>query len=368
MGLVMGPHTRTPRPPQPVGSGPRQPAQRAGSRGWVSARLRTPHTQAGGAPPQGPSCRPHSAQNLLKRARAVGLVTGSHARTAPHPQPVGSGPRQPAQRAGSRGWESARPRTPHTQARGAPPRAPSCRPHSAQSQLARARAVGLVTGSHARTAPLPQPVGSGPRQPAQRAGSRGWESARPRTPHTQAGGAPARAPSCRPHSAQGLLKRARAVGLVTGSHARTAPLPQPVGSGPRQPAQRAGSRGCESARPRTPHTKARGAPARAPSCRPHSAQSQLARARVVGLVTGLHARIPPHQQPVGSGPRQPAQRAGSRGCESARTRTPHTQARGAPPGTLMPPPQRAKPARKSARCWPFDRSPRPQPPAPTASG
>ena len=55
------------------------------------------------------------------RARAVGLVTGPHARTPPHPQPVGSGPRQPAQRAGSRGWESARPRTPHTKARGAPP-------------------------------------------------------------------------------------------------------------------------------------------------------------------------------------------------------------------------------------------------------
>ena len=128
----------------------------------------------------------------------MGLVTGPHARTPPHPQPVGSGPRQPAQRAGSRGWESARPRTPHSQAGGAPPRAPSCRPHSVQSQLEGARAVGLVTGPHARTPPHPQPVGSGPQQPAQRAGSRGWESARPRTPHTQTGGAPA---SGHPHAA-----------------------------------------------------------------------------------------------------------------------------------------------------------------------
>ena len=62
----------------------------------------------------------------------------------------------------------------------------------------------------------------------------------------------------------------------------------------------------------------------------------------MGLVTGPHARTPPHPQPVGSGPRQPAQRAGSRGWESALPRTPHTQARGAPPGTLMPPPQRGK--------------------------
>ena len=58
----------------------------------------------------------------------MGLVTGPHARTPPHPQPVRSGPRQPAQRAGSRGWESARPRTPHTQAGGAPPRRPRAAP------------------------------------------------------------------------------------------------------------------------------------------------------------------------------------------------------------------------------------------------
>ena len=181
--------------------------------------------------------------------------------------------------------------------------------------------------------------------------------------------APPRAPSCRPHSAQRQLARARALGSVTGHHARTPPHLQPVGSGPRQPAQRAGSWGWESARPRTPHTQAGGAPPpRAPSCRPHSAQSQLARARAVGLVTGPQARTPPHPQPVGSGPRQPAQRAGSRGWESARPRTPHTQARGAPQGTLMPPPQRGKPARKSARCGVCDGSPRPHAPAPTASG
>ena len=220
--------------------------------------------------------------------------------------------------------------------------------------------MGFVTGPHARTPPHPQPVGSGPRQPAQRAGSRGWESAPPRTPHTQAGGAPHRAPSCRPHSAQSQLERAHAVGLVTGPHARTPPQPQPVGSG------RAvgGGRAPDPGR----HTPRQEAPPRAPSCGPHSAQSQLAKARAVGFVTGPHAPTPPLPQPVGSGPRQPAQRAGSREWESARPRTPHTQARGAPPGTLMRPPQSRKPARKSARCGVGDGSPRPHPPAPTASG
>ena len=155
--------------------------------------------------------------------------------------------------------------------------------------------------------------------------------------------------------------RARAVGLVTGPHGRTPAQPQPVGSGPRQPAKRAGSRGWESAD--APHPGNR-RPHREPSCRPHSAQNHPARARAVGLVTGSHARTPPHPQPVGSGPRQPAQRTGSRGWESARPRTLHTQARGAPSRH----PHAAPTARKSARCEVGDGSPRPHPPAPTASG
>ena len=149
-----------------------------------------------------------------------------------------------------------------------------------------------------------------------------------------------------------------------GPHARTPPHQQPVGSGPRQPAHRAGSRGGGGRpTPDAPHSGRR-RPPRAPSCRPHSAQSRLARARAVGLVMGPHARTPPQSQPVGSGPRQPAQRAGSQGWESARPWTPHTQARGAPPGH----PHAAPTPRKSARCGVGDGSPRPQAPAPTASG
>ena len=136
-------------------------------------------------PPRAPLCRPHSARSQLARARAVGLVTGPHARTPPHPQPVGSGPRQPAQRAGSWAWRAPHPGRPTAEQEAPPPGTLMPPP-----QHARARAVGLVTGPHARTPPHPQPVGSGPRQPAQGAGSQGWESARPRTPHTQAGGAP----------------------------------------------------------------------------------------------------------------------------------------------------------------------------------
>ena len=72
---------------------------------------------------------------------------GPHARK-PHPQPVGSRPRPHASKTGGRAWESAEPQTPHTKARDAPR---SCCPRSAQNQLATARAVGLVTGTHAHS-------------------------------------------------------------------------------------------------------------------------------------------------------------------------------------------------------------------------
>ena len=148
-------------------------------------------------PPRAPSCRLHSAQSQLARARAVGLVTGPHARSPRTRSQWVVGPGSPPRGRAVGAGRAPDPRRPKPRQE-MPPRAPSCRPHSAQSQLARARAVGLVTGPHARTPPHPQPVGSGPRQPAQRAGSRGWESARPRTPHTQARGAPRGHPHAAP--------------------------------------------------------------------------------------------------------------------------------------------------------------------------
>ena len=87
--------------------------------------------------PQAHSCRPHSAQSQLTRARAVGLVTGLHARTPRTHSPRVVGPGRTPERTSGQGWESARARAPLTQARGAYPRAPSCRPYSAPSQRAR---------------------------------------------------------------------------------------------------------------------------------------------------------------------------------------------------------------------------------------
>ena len=67
----------------------------------------------------------------------------------------------------------------------------------------------------------------------------------------------------------------------------------------------------------------------------------------MGLVTGPDACTPHiHSQWVAGLGRTPV-RTDGRMLESARLRTPHTQARGAPPCALVLPPQRAKQAHKS---------------------
>ena len=184
----------SPRPhppqPQPVGSGPR-PHARTDERSGLGERPSPDAPHPGKrCPSRAPSCRPHSAQSQLARARAVGLVTGPHARTPRTHSKWVVGPGRTPERTRGWRWESARPRTPHTQARGPPPRAPSCRPHSAQGQLVRPRAVGLVTGPHSRTPRTHSQWVLGPGRVPKRTSGRGWEGARPQTLHTQARGAP----------------------------------------------------------------------------------------------------------------------------------------------------------------------------------
>ena len=106
------------------------------------------------------AANPGSAHNT-QRTTAREKVPGTAGPQRPHTAPTASGKRAPAARPKGRvvgGGKRARPRAPHTQARGAPPRAPSCRPYSTQSQLPTARAVGLVTGPHAR---IPRTQASG---------------------------------------------------------------------------------------------------------------------------------------------------------------------------------------------------------------
>ena len=364
MGLVTGPHARSPRTHCQWVAGPGRPPERTSCRGWESARPQTPHTQAGGAPPRAPSCRPHSGQSGLARAHTAGLGTGPYARTPrTHGQWV-VGPGRTPQRMGGRGWESARPRTPRQEAP-PPPGTLMPPPQSAKPARKSARCGGGDGSPHLQ--PLhPQPVENGPRLHARKnEWSGSGERPTPDAPHPGKR-RPPRAPSCRPHNAQSQLAGARC-GVGDGSPRPQTPHPKPVVSGPRRMPQRTGGRGWESARPWTPHTQARGPPRWASSCRPHNAQSHLATAHAVGLVKGLQACTPrTHSQWLVSPGRTP-QRTGCRGRESARPRTPRQEAP-PPPGTFMPLPQPAKSARKSARGRVGDRSPRPHLPHPQQVG
>ena len=216
---------------------------------------------------------------------------------------------------------------------------------------------GVGDGSPGQHAPHPKPVGGGPRPHAPRAGGQALESAQPRTPQSQARGAPPRGPSCRPNRTQSQLARARAERWVRCPQAHTprTHIQWVAGLG-RTPQGSAVGRG-RASNSRRPMIRQETRPPRAPSGCPHSAQSRLARARAVELVTGLYAHIPPtHSQGLTGPGRTPQGRAVGR--ERAHNPdAPHPGKRRPPLGALMLPPQRAKPAGKSARCGVGDGSP-----------
>ena len=60
MGLVTGPDARTPRNHSQWVVGPGSTPQKKSGRGWESARPRTPHTQARGAPLGRPCAAPRA--------------------------------------------------------------------------------------------------------------------------------------------------------------------------------------------------------------------------------------------------------------------------------------------------------------------
>ena len=250
-----------------------------------------------------------------------------------------------------------------------PRRARSCRPHSGQSQHARVRAVGLVTGHHVcdHRTHSQWVVGPG-RAPARTYGC-WWGSARPRTPHTQAEGALPGTLMLPPQRAKPACKRARC-GVGDGSPRPHFPHPRPVGTGPQPQARKDEWSGVGERPSRDAPHQGKRRPPRATSCRPHSAQSQLVRARAAGLVTGPHARTPStySQWVVGSAARPNRREVGGGRAPDPGRPTPRQEVPS--PGALMPPPQRAKLARQSARCGVCDGSPRPHPPhlQPVGSG
>ena len=200
--------------------------QRGTSPATTTAQGQVPSHNGHRGPRTGEACTTHDEPRHGTRCQGQ---PGPYARTS-HPWPAGSGPRPHARKDGWSGvGERLTPDAPHPgKRRPPPPRAPSCRPHSAQSQLARVRAVGFVTGPHARTPRTHSQWVVGPGRRPERTSGRGWESARPWTPHTEAKGA---APG-HPRAAPTARNSARC-GVGDGSPRPHPPHPQPVGSGPR---------------------------------------------------------------------------------------------------------------------------------------
>ena len=165
-----------------------------------------------------------------------------------------------------------------------------------------------------------------------------------------------------------------------GSHGRTlwgrcwVPMPTPTAPGthrsrnPGSPPQSAGGRGRDSAPHQMPLTTVEGHP---PRGRPSSTPAARSPHRACKPRGQCRAPAPAHPRPqhMGSGPRQHAQRAGSRGRGSGRTQTPLTTVNSTPRGDAPPPPpQRATTARKGARCGTVAGSPRPHQPHPGHTG
>ena len=192
-----------------------------------------------------------------------------------------------------------------------------------------------------------------PRRPSQ-----WWKAPPPGTPFRH------------PHSEQRRPAGAHAVGPVLGPHARTDRARDTRVAEPWLPAPEDGRPG-EGQRltPGAPHNDGRHPPPGTPFHHPHSEQRRPARAHAVGPVLGPHARIDRTRDTRVAEPWLPAPEDGQPGEGQRLTPgAPHNGGRHPPGDALPPPPQRATPACKGARCGAGAWSTRPHRPHPGHTG
>ena len=189
-----------------------------------------PHPGKRRPPPRGALVLPPQRAKPARNSTRCGVGDGSPRPHPPHSQAVVSGPWPQAPRTGGRAWVSAQPRSLHIQTRNAPLRGALV--------LARAGAVGLVTGAHAHTPLICSQWVAGPgRKPQGRAVWR-WGAPNRGRPTPRQGTPPPGRPLCRPHSVQSQLAKVHAVELVTGLHAHTLRVRSQWEAGPRRTPQR----------------------------------------------------------------------------------------------------------------------------------
>ena len=367
-GTVLGPHTHTPAPTACGWGTPTTPP--VGGQFREGERLTTDAPHNGGRHPPGtPFRHPHSEQRRPARAHAVGLVLIPHARTNRTRDTRVAEPRLPAAKDGRPGErQRLTPDAPHN---GGRPPPPGTAPHHPR-------------GTKAPTGHAGQGNSVGPPHPHARANSM-W-LADPNNPPSgravQGGGAPdhrrpsqqwkATAPGMpfrHPDSEQRRPPRAHAVGPVLIPHARTDRTRDTRVAEPRLPAPKDGRPG-EGQRltPDAPHNGGRPPPP--PGTAPHRPRGtqppQGMQAK--GTVLGPHTHTP---APTARGWQTPTARpVGGQSGEGERLTSdaPHNGGRHPRGNALPPPPQRATPARKGARCGAGADSPRPHRPHPGHTG
>ena len=245
-----------------------------------------------------------------------------------------------------------------------------------EHQRDKRKAAPRTTTRHAQTphtphTPTPAPTARGQRAPAARPEGRQPEEGErltPDAPHNGGHRPPLGTPYRQLHGAQRRPARARAVGPVLGPHARTDRTRDTQVAEPRLTTPEDGrSAEGQYLTPDAPHNGGRPTPPGTAPDHPHGKQPPQGM-QAKGTVLGPHTHTP---APTACGWRTRAARqvGGQFGKgERLSTDAPDNGGRHPPGNALRPPPQRATPARKGARCGAGAGSRRPHRPHPGHTG
>ena len=338
---------------------PNSPPSGRAVKGGTAPDLRRP-TQWWKAPPPGtPFRHPHSKQRRPARAHAVGLVLGPHACTDRTRNTRVAEPWLPAPEDGRPGdGQRLTPDAPHNGGRPPPPGDGPPTTPAARSYHRACRPRGQCWAP-TPTHPRPQHVGAGCQQPAQCAGSRGRDSASPQTLLTMVEGTPfGDALPLPPQQATPACKGARC-GAGAGSRHPHRAHPEHTGRGTLAARSRGRAAGGGTAPDtRRPSQRWQASPPKTAAHHPRGTQPPRGM-QAKGTVLGPHNHTP---APTARGWWTPTARpVGGQSPEGQRLTSdaPDNGGRHPPRDDLPPPPQRATPARKGARCGAGAGSPRP---------
>ena len=317
VGLVLGPHAHTDRTRDTRVAEPWLPAPEDGRSG--EGRRLTPDAPRNGGRPTPPGTASHHPRGTQapQGMQAKRTVLGPHSHT---PAPTARGWWTPtACPAGGRSREGQRLNSDaaHNGGRYPPPGTPSRHPHSEQRRPARAHAVGLVLGPHARTDRTRDTRGAEPWLLAPEDGRPGeGQRLTPDAPHN--GGRPP-PPGTAPRQPRGTQppQGMQAKGTVLGPHTHT---PAPTACGWRTPT--AGPVGGQSGEGQrltsdAPHNGGRHPPRGHPSAIP-TASNAGPQGRTLWGRCWVPTPAPTAPGTQGSrNPGCPLQRTGGRGRDSA---------------------------------------------------